>query len=176
MRIVNDLLNAVDIGGERCDDNAFVAAAENVVKRFSDLAFRHGKAGTFGIGGFAEHGENALFAEFAETGQIDDIALNRCEVDFEVAGADDSAGRAGNGDRAGIGNRVIHTDKFGVEKFSQINGVAGVDLIESNGFFKPVFDELAFDDTEREKRSVNRDVQQAKHIGQGANVIFMPVC
>ena len=118
MRIVNDLLNAVDIGGECRDDDALVTAAENVVERFADLAFRHGKAGTFGIGGFAEHGENALFAEFAETGQVDDIALDRREVDFEVASADDSAGRAGNGNGAGVSNRVIDADKLGMEKLA----------------------------------------------------------
>ena len=54
--------------------------------------------------------------------------------------------------------------------------ITGIDLIKGNGFFKTVFDELAFDDTEREQCSVNRDVQQAKHIGQGTDVVFMSMC
>ena len=148
--VIDDLLDAVDVGGEGGDDDAFVTAAENVVEALADLAFAHGKAGAFGVGALVEHGEYARLADLAEAGEVDGFAFDRGQVDLVVAGHDDGAGGAGDGDGAAVGDGMVDADELGGEMLAEADDVACHDAVEFCDVFEAVLDELVFDDAERQ--------------------------
>ena len=111
-RHVDDLLQAVDVGGEGGDDDALVAALEELVEARADLALGVGVAGLFHIGGVAHQRENALVAQLAQAHQIHHAAGDRRHVDLEVAGVDDGADGRGDGQGHRVGDRVVHMDKL----------------------------------------------------------------
>ena len=80
-RNVDDLLQAVHVGGEGRDDDALVTAEEELVKAHADAAFRLGVAGTLHIGGIAQQREHALVTELAKAHKVDHAAGDRRHVD-----------------------------------------------------------------------------------------------
>ena len=90
-RGVHDLLNAVDVRGERRDDDALLAALEQAVKGPAHRALAHRVAGALNVRRIREQRENALLAKLAEAGKVDDLAVDGRRVDLEVARVDNGA-------------------------------------------------------------------------------------
>ncbi len=85
---VDDLLDAVHVGGEGGDDDALLAAPEQGVKGGAHAALAAGIAGALHVGGVGQQGQHALLAQLAQPGQVDHAALDGGGVDLEVAGVD----------------------------------------------------------------------------------------
>src|SRR6202022_4669919 len=66
-----DLLDPVEVGGERGDDEApFGVVADEVAHGDPDGGFGGGEAGPFGVGGVGEEQQYAVSAELAEPGDV----------------------------------------------------------------------------------------------------------
>ena len=171
---VKDLLYPVDVGGEGGHDDAAVTALELPVERVAHLALAHGDARAFGVGGVHHQQQDALFAQLAQTGQVDHFAVDGGGVDLEVAGGDDHAQRGLDGKGAGVGDGVVHMEEFHLK-------TAGLDLVAvlfhgDLGFFQVlVLLQLELDQAGGKGGAVHRHVELPQDVGQGADVVLMGV-
>ena len=75
---VDDLLDAVNIGGEGRNDDALILIAEiDILQRRADVLFRRCITGALCVGRFAQQQQYTFVAELTESGQIDHRAVNR---------------------------------------------------------------------------------------------------
>ena len=75
-RRVHDLLDAVDVGSKRRDDDALLAALEETVECPPHRALAHRVAGALNVRRIRQQRQNALLAQFAEAGKVDDLAVD----------------------------------------------------------------------------------------------------
>ncbi len=59
-----------------------------------------------------KQGQDAALAVLGKGVQVEGFAVERREVDLEVAGVDDDADRGFNGQRNGVHHRVSHVDRL----------------------------------------------------------------
>ena len=111
-RHVHDLLEPVDIGGKGGDDDALIAAHEQLVEALPHLALRVGMSRLFHVGRVAEQGKYAVIAQLAQPDQVDHSAGYGRNVDLEVAGVDYRAQRRADGQGHGVRNAVVHMNKL----------------------------------------------------------------
>ena len=111
-RHVDDLLDAVHIGGEGGDDDALLAAAEQGVKGVAHAALALGKAGALHVGGVGQQGQHALLAQLPQAAQIHHAALDGGGVDLEVAGVHHRAHTALDGEAHRVGDGVVGVDEL----------------------------------------------------------------
>ncbi len=174
-RIVHDLLHAVDVGGETCDDDAAVLRAlEQVGEALPHLALAHGHAGLHRVGRIHQQRQHAAVAQLAKARQVGDLALDRGGVDLEVARHDDNAG--GGVDRQGqrVWNRVVDVDELHGHT-AHLDGVARLHHIQLDAAEQPVLLELALDQPQREARGIDRGVDALEQKRQPADVILVAV-
>ncbi len=171
---VDGLLHAVDVGGKGGHDDALVAAGEQLVEGAADGALGLGVAGTLHIGGVAQQGQHALFAQLAEAAQVDDLAVDGRGVDLKVAGVDDGAHFGADGEGGGIGDGVVHVDELHLE-FARFHALAcfhGGDLGLAG---QSVLFQLQLDQARGQAGAEDGHVDLAQHIGDGADVVFVAV-
>ena len=145
--IVDNLLDAVDVGGKGCNDDAAVAChLEQLIERFAHCALARGAARHFDVGGVRQQRQNALTAKLTKASQVDDTAFNRGVVYLKVAGLYDNASRSVDSKCAGIGNRVVDADKFH-RHTACLDGVSGFDLHHLDLIAQSMLLELIFDKT-----------------------------
>ncbi len=109
---VDDLLDAVHVGGEGCDDDALLTAPEEGVEAVAHGPLRTGVAGALHVGGVAQQGQHALFAQLPQAGQVHDLALDGGGVDLKVTGVDHGAHGALDGKAHGVGDGVVDVNEF----------------------------------------------------------------
>ena len=172
---VDDLLNAVDIRGECRNDYALAfCTVEKLHKGVSDCSLRSRVTGTLSVGRIRHKRKNSPASEFAETCKVDDAALDRREVDLEVARVDNNACRSVDGKSDRIGDRVVNADKFDrhAAHFYRLTWLYNVEL---RTFEKTVFFELALDKSDSKPCSVNGNVHLFEKISERADVVFVSV-
>ena len=112
-RIVNNLLDAVDVGGKgRNNDSAVPCHLEQLIEGFADRPLARGAARHLDIGGVRQQRQNALAAQLAQSAKVDDSAFDWCIVYFKVSGLHNNSRRSVDCQRTGIRDRVVHADKF----------------------------------------------------------------
>ena len=122
---VDNLLYALDVRGEGGDDDALLAALENLVELLGDLALALGVARALHVRGVGEEGEHALPAELAEARDVHHLALYGRDVYLEVAGVYHDADRRPNGEGHGVRYGVVDVDELNLEA-AELEAVAGV--------------------------------------------------
>ena len=106
--------------------------------------------------------------------EVERFAVRRREVDLEVTGVqDDSHGRV-NRKRNAIDQRVRDADRHDGEG-PERKAFAGDHLDQIGVVEQPVFVQFAFDQGQRELRSVDWNVELGQDPGQAANVVFVTV-
>src|SRR5208282_5371828 len=88
---VDDLLDAVDGGGETGKDNAPGRRAAEFFDARDDGALGGSEAGALDVGGIAEKGQDTFAAVAGESVEIEWRAVHGSLVDLEVACMDDHA-------------------------------------------------------------------------------------
>ena len=172
---VDYLLNAVHVRGERGNYDPLVRmVSENVSERFADLFFGHREAGAFGVCRLAEKQGNSLVSELAETGYIHHFSLDRRGVELEIARVYDRSERSVYRQAAGVCDRVVDSDKFNVEG-TETDCLARANTLEDRLIGRRQLAELVFDDSESKLCSVYGWVDRAKHVGNCADMILVPV-
>ena len=174
-RQVDDLLHPVDIGCKGCNDDAlFVRPAEQVGKAVGHLVLGGGKARPLGVGGVAQQGQHALLAVFRNGHQVGGPGRQRGVVDLEVAGLDDHARRAVDGQGHRVRNGVVHMD--GLDgKAAQLELVAGMNLHQLGAAQQIVLFQLVLDQADGQLGGVDGQVHLLEQVGQRADVVLVAV-
>ena len=171
---VDDLLQAVHVGGEGGDDDALLTALEQSVEGGAHAALGAGVAGALHVGGVGQQGQNALVAQLAQAGQVDHAALDGGGVDLEVAGVDAGAHGALDGKGHRVGDGVVHVDELHGEfaRLDHISRLAGDELGLAQ---QAVLLQLQLDEPRAHAGGVDGGVHRAQHIGQGPDVVLVSV-
>ena len=130
---------------------------KQAVDRLSYGTLGHRKAGAFCVGTVAHQRQDTFFPDFGKSLQIDDIAKDRCVIDFEVSGVDDNACRGVNGQCCCICNTVVCFNKFNTE-CAQIDGLSVFDDFPFCGAEQIVLLQFVFDQANRQFGGVDRHV------------------
>ena len=173
---VHDLLQSVDVGGERRNDDAPVRVfCKDVLERRADDLLAHRVPGALDVGGLAEIEKHALFAVFGDLFQIDGLARHGRQVDLEVAAMKDDPVRRLDRKRHRPRDGVIDVDEIDGER-PRLDAV-----VRRDGAFRDVvhavFAQFVVDERKRQLGAVEgRPGQQLLHeIGNAADMIFVSV-
>jgi len=169
---VNDLLDAVDVAGEGGDDDALLAAGELPLEGLAHHPLAHGVAGALHVGGVRQQRQHPLLAQSAEPGQIDDLPVNGGGVDLEVAGVDHHAHAGVDGEGHGVGNGVVHVDKFYL-KFSGLHRLARLHRHQLGAVQQPVLLQLQLDESSGKAGAVDGHIHLLEDVGDGPDVVLM---
>ena len=140
-RGVHDLLDAVDVGGERRDDDALLAALEEAVEGPSHGALAHRVARALNVRRIRKQRKDALLAELAEAGEVDHLAVDGRRVDLEVARVDNGAKSRVDGESDRVRDGVVHVDELHAE-LAGLDGHAAFHRDDLRRFEKAVLFEL----------------------------------
>ena len=172
---VDKLLHAVQVRGERGDDDAlFARAAEQGLHAGAHLLFGGREARTLGVGGIRQQGQNAVLAVFSNGDKIRRAAGNRRVVDFKIARLDDGSRRACDGQGHRVGDGVVHVDGLHGET-AQLELLVRSDLHHFRAAHQPVFFQLVGDEPDGKARGINGQIDLFEQVGQAADVVFMAV-
>ena len=171
---IDDLLQAVHVGGEGGDDDALLAALEQGVKRVAHAALATGVAWALHVGGVGQQSQHPLLPQCAESGQVDHAPLDGGGVDLEVAGVDDGAHRALDGEGHRVGDGVVHVDELNGElaRLDHVPRLAGDHLGLGH---QVVLLQLQLDQARAHAGGVNGGVDGPQHIGDGSDVVLVAV-
>ncbi len=101
------------------------------------------------------------------------LAVDRRLVDLEVAGVHDDAERRVNRQRDAVRHAVGHADELDGQR-SDVHPIAGAHGVQLDPVVA-VLAEFRFDHRERQRRRVDRALEQAHHVRDAANVILVSV-
>ena len=174
MGSVQYLLQAVDIRRKRRDDDAPLDMWEELVKRFTDRRFAHGKSRTRRVRGIAHHEQHTLGADLRNALEIRRRSIHRRLVKFEIPRVEDDAQRRVDRHSARIWNAVAGLDQFhlhvaDLERFAVLHN--------HQSLFAEIARllELRFEQPDREARAVNRHVELSQDVRQATDVVFVAV-
>ena len=151
-RDVDRLLHAVDVGGERCDEDAAAPLRDDLAEDLPDRALGLRHAGPLGVRGVAEEEVDAAVAEVCEGAEVGAEAVHGRVVDLVVAGVDDAPARGLEDDRHRVRDRVRHAHELGRERPDLSRPVLRHGLDELGVLHQAVLVELRLDEPEREPR------------------------
>ena len=173
-RRVDDLLDAVDVGGEGRDDDALLAAGKEPVEGLADHALAHRVAGALDVRGVREQREHALLAQLAEAREVDDLAVDGRGVDLEVARVDDGAKPGVDGKRHAVRDGVVHMNELHAE-LAGLDRHAAFDRDDLGGLQKPVLLELQANEARGEAGAVDGHIDLLEDVGDGPDVVLVAV-
>ncbi len=156
------------------DDQFPVRAGEHFLEAVHDVEFRTSKAGPIDVRAVREQGQHALRADLGEPVKVEILAVDRRLVDLEVAGVDDQADRRRDRQRHAVRHAVRHADEFDREG-SNRDRFARPDRLQAIGVIDLVLIELRLEQGERERRSVDRAVEERHHVRHAADVVLVTV-
>src|SRR5215470_16340094 len=171
---VNHLLNTVNRRSKTREDHATWRRAAQLFDARHDSALGRCKAGALHVCGIAEERQDAFLAVFRKGVQIERATIHRRLIDLEIPGVHNHAERRANGECHAVHGAVRYRNKLDLVG-TDLDKTAGKDFAQRGGVEQSCFVEALLDQRQRESRSVNRHVQVAKNVGQGADVIFVAV-
>ena len=147
---------------------------ENLLERVLDLELGAGKALAIDVGAVGKQRQHARAAELGESMDVEMLAVDRRLIDLEIAGMHDRSRRRMNRQRDAIGHAVRHAQELDLavadaDALARLHGdqpIAGIDA---------VLFELRPHERQRQRRAVNRTVDERPHIRNAADVIFVAV-
>ena len=155
------------------DDDALVAIGKLAHKGLAHGAFAGGIAGALDIGGGGQQGQHTVFAQLAQAGQVDDLAVDGGGVDLEV-GMDHSTHLGMDGKGHGVGDGVVDVDKFHLE-FAGFHRLAGFHGDELGGVHQAVLGQLELDEACRQACAVDGQIDLLEDVGDGTDVVLVTV-
>ena len=129
--------DAEDGGGEAAEEELLLGLREDLVEPGNDGALAGRVAGAIDICRVLQQGQHAALAVFGEGVQVEGVAVERREVDLEVAGMDDDADRRFNGQGHAIHQRVGHADGLDGERAEGefFLGLISMSVVSSSRWF-----------------------------------------
>ena len=117
---IEDLLNAVNVGSERCDDNLPRGLGKNLIENRTDLTLRGNEARNFRVGRVHHEQIDAFFTEAGERTQVREAMVQGKLVHLEIAGDQDFSGGSAHEECKSVRNRVRDGDEFTVERTDRL--------------------------------------------------------
>ena len=154
--------------------HAPVGLGEDAVERLADLALGAGAALALDVGRVGEQGEHALLAELRQLVDVGHAAVDRRVVELVVAGVHDAALGRLDDDRQGVGHAVAHGAEAHGERREVEHRVLG-HLVQLDHLEQTVLVELRLGEGQREAAAVDRHVDVAQDVGEGAEVVLVAV-
>ena len=172
---VDDLLDAVDVGREGRNDDALVLRpGKQAADTGGHLLLGGGEAGTLRVGGVAQQSQHALLTVLRQSRKVGGAAGQRGVVDLEVAGLDDGAGRAVDGESYRVRDGVVHMDGLHGEA-AQLELLAGGDLHELGLACQAELFQLIADEAAGQAGAVDGQIELLQQVGDAADVVLMAV-
>ena len=106
--------------------------------------------------------------------QIEGRAVHGGLIDLEIAGVNDHAERRAHGQRNTIDGAVRNWYEFDLEG-ADFDEAAGHNLTQRRRAEKPRLVQAFFAQRQSEASSIHRNVQIPQDVGQGSDVVFVPV-
>jgi len=173
---VNRLLHAMDIRCERRNEDAPLAAREDLGERLADDLLGLGDTRPLGIRRVAEQQVDAAIPDLGELADVGALAIDGRVIDLVVARVHDAATRRFHDDGGGIRYRMRHPHELDPERAKVELLVTGRDLAQLGVAQQAVLVELRLDEPEREtRRDDDWDLDLAHQVRQRADVVFVPV-
>ena len=173
---VDGLLHAMHVRCERRDQDAALAAREDLAERLADdlLGLRH--TGALRVRGVAEQEVDAAVADLGELADVGALTVDGRVVDLVVARVHDPPAGRLEDDRSGIGDRMGHADELDPKR-PEVEGLVSGGVLTQIGIAQqPVLVELRLHEPEREpRRNDDRDPHLAHEVRQRADVILVAV-
>ena len=172
---IADLLQAMDMAGERRDDDAALCLRDDALKLLADFGLAGREVGVGGVRGIRHHQVNALFGEACKSAEIGMHAVDGGLIKLEVARVQHVASGAAEKDAHGTRDGVVHGEELGGDA-AQVHLVTRLDF-HKLGVFDSVLLELAFDQAQGHLRAVNGHltIQVFNKIRQGTRMVLMAV-
>ena len=109
------MLDAVDVGGERGDDDAPGRGVEARAERLAHVHFRSRVAGPVHVGGVGAEHHHALLSQLGEPAIVGRLAVERARIELEVAGVHDGADGRVDRQADAVNDRVRDADRLDAE-------------------------------------------------------------
>ena len=171
---VDDLLDAVDVGGEGRDDDLPGGLAEHLVQDGADLALGRDETGDQGVRGVHHEQVHALLAHPREGAQVRQAAVQGQLVHLEVAGDEDLRGAGAHEHCEGVGDGVGDGDELQVEG-AHCQTVAFRDDVQA-GVAQTVLAQLGGHERQGQVGAVDRDVApQLEQVRHSTDVVLVAV-
>ena len=113
-------------------------------------------------------------AELREAVHVEVLAVERRLIDLEVAGVDDDAERRVNGQRHAVGHAVRDADELDRER-ADGDPIARPHRRRAAASLEAVLPQLRLDQRQRQRRAVDRAVDERHHVRHAADVILVAV-
>ncbi|MNV31098.1 hypothetical protein D3C71_1223900 [compost metagenome] len=173
LRSIDDLLNAVNVGGEGRHDYTLLGFAENILQHDANILLRRREARLLRIRTVGHQGQNAALSDFSHAVQVRKLTIDWGMVEFEVTRMDNVAFRSLDAYADGIRNTVIRAEERYDERASELDfrifvNQNALGLTKQIGFFQ-----LILYKSKRELRTVYRNVQMLEHIRQASDMVFV---
>jgi len=147
---------------------------EDFIKLAADCALARRVTPAFDVGGILKQRKHAFFAVFGEGVEVEELVVGGRGVHFEIAGVNDYAEGAMDGERHAIDQAVRDLDRMDCEG-AQFNALVGAHFAQVRVVKKTVFVKLVLDVGERELGAPDGNLEFREYPGQGTDVIFMAV-
>ncbi len=151
-----------------------VRAGEDLLEGVFDVDLRSGVAAPIDVGAVAEERQHAFRAERREAMQVERVAGERGLIDLEVAGVDQHALRRADDHRHAVRHAVGDADELDLERPNREH-VARRHRDLAVRRVDAVLLELGLDQRERQRRAVERTVDERQDVGDRADVILVAV-
>ena len=172
-RDIRNLLDAIDVAGKGCDNDAPFRHVEIVFKRLADLFFALRMPRAFNIRAVAHQREHAARAIVRKADDIDGFAVDRRKVHLEVARVNHGADGRVDRERDSSRNGVSCLDELHLEaaEFDRIAGLHDREFLIGNARFL----QFVLDERNRKRGSVDGHVELLERIRQRADVVLVSV-
>ena len=168
-----DCSQAKGVRGEGRDDDAMGRAADPFLEGRFGITLDSGSALDIGSGRIAQEEAHPVARHLREPVPIETLALTGIQFDLEVAGMDDRADRRIQDEPRRVGDRMVHGEALYRDRANLLSAPRRahpeVDVRQAV-LPQPVLDQSG---GVRRREDGHRELLQ--EVGNGANVIFMPV-
>ena len=170
---VEHLLHAMDVRGERGDDDAAARSREKIGQRAADAALRRAMPGDERVRRVAQQREHPLLAVAREGGQVGGATIDRRVIDLEVAGVDDRSDGRADGQAEGVDDGVRHLNRFHAKR-ADFDHVARHERAQFH-FVDGQLLELVAHEAEGQRHAVDWNVEPFDQERHRADVVFVAV-
>src|SRR5262249_1656544 len=141
-------------------------------ERFCHIAFGGRAPLAQGIGGIANHRQNAVGAELAQSRRVGRWPDRRRRIDLPVTGVQHGAEPRANGHGVGLRNRVRHRDKLHVERPDAEAGIEG-HLRDRQLQLAAEVGKFGLEHRRRERRCIDRHAEPRPQLDHGTHVVLV---
>src|SRR5450830_1129839 len=167
---IHDLLNPVDVAGERTEDDTALGFVDNGVECRPQVAFRTREARLLGVRRVGQKQEYPLAPKSAELLKVDGLVVDWSLIDLVVARVkDDSLSRADSNGHA-LGHRMGNANELDIH-FAYLDAVACLHCSSFVGLH-PARDDV-IDDSEGELAGIDRCADMLQRVTECSDVIHM---